>query len=1186
MLNSSNASKKARSSKWLTLLMTLSSLLICSLASSANHTSEQELIYLNGERLELAKQQIKAQNPFYVEAYDKLITLAMRELEREIDPVTHKTILPASGDIHDYHTLGSYYWPDTRKEDGLPWIYKDGEFNPINRGPETDWTRLREMFTSLHTLNLAYYFSGEEVYLHKAHHIVRVWFIEEKTKVNPNVNYGKAIPGKVSGTNFAIIDWTDIGKVITTIQLLDEGGMWSARDKSIMNKWLEDYYTWLTESEFGIRESTRTNNHGTNYDYQLIGLMIYLGKLSEAEVKLEEVKETRIASQINPDGSQPRELARTKSVNYTVNNLWALARMADLAYRFTEIDLWHYQSEDGVSLKKAFEFVIPFLTGKKTWEWKQITGGGADSQLVNMALPMLHRSELMLGVNILPIGFLGHEKFTPQEILMYAPETKGSDPNWGNARWIWQAEEGPANTWVAFRKTFDLEELPMSAMAKIAVDTKYWLWVNGERVLFEGGLARGAGPGTTYFDLVDIASFLTEGQNTIAVLVWYWGRTRKVHDDSGWGGLIVHADLGEKALITDSSWKLTLHPAYDPASGGGGKSANRVNAYNVYFDGRKALGDWSDHAWYLPGYDDSSWGLPTEKGCANANPWGRLVERSIPRWNDRGLADYGSLKLDNQAIELPFFNMSDSVREIHAFLPFNQQVTPFLKANCEAGQILTIDTDNPFNLLEAKYTTRKGVQSFESYSWFNGHEVIYHIPPGVEILELKYRWTGLGEMTGSFEVSDSFYTRLWWMARNTLYICARDGFMDCPDRERGLWIGDVGDQTGAVFYTLDEAGRLLLKKAIDNTIAYRDGDTLQGLAPGFGAYRGKSSELTCQSLQFIDHVVWQYYYHTGDTVTLAHAYPAIFRYLNLWKMMPDGLPEPRQGYANWVDWGADPDPEPVNVCWYYIALKAAKNMALTLQVYEDTTWYEDRIESIERNFAKKYWRGTHYGSAGKPREERTSSLALISGLANEGFYKILVDSTLFPVRKSSPHMEWLAEEALMVAGQYDKGLLRMKQRYMDQVTSENLSTLYERFDVNRRGTYNHAWNAPNYVLSRYIAGIKPSAVAWASFEVKPQLVHLTYLKQTVPSVKGDITIEIKQEAHSFAIEVNVPEQTTATVYLPKSPTGISEAWVNGQLAWENETFNDEVEGVKLHDVDLQWLSFEVRPGQWHFIAKR
>ncbi len=752
-----------------------------------------------------------------------------------------------------------------------------------------------------------------------------------------------------------------------------------------------------------------------------------------------------------------------------------------------------------------------------------------------------------------------------------------------NAQWIWQEEKGPANTWVAFRQTIHVDEVPTEALTKVAVDTKYWLWINGEPILFEGGLCRGAAPNTIYYDLVDFAPYLKKGENSVAILVWYWGRTRKPHEDSGNGGLLVSADWN-KDLNTNASWKMEVHPAYDPESGGGGKSANRVNAYNVKFDARRAMGDWTDAAWYSPAFDDSSWEVPEEKGKAGSSPWGSFVERAIPQWNDRGLTDYVELTSNKERVTLPFKNSTDSGIVISAKLPFNQQITPYLKVKSTPGKTIIMDTDNPFNLLQSIYTTKDGEQAFEGYTWFNGHFVEYTIPPRVEVRALKYRWTGVGDMPGTFECSDDYFTRLWWMARNTLYVCARNNYMDCPDRERGLWVGDVADQTGAVFYTLDEPGRLLLKKGIDNTIAYRDGDTIQGLAPGFGAYRGKSSELTGQSLQYIDQGIWQYYYNTGDKATLTYAYPAVLSYLKLWEMQPDGLPQHRQGYANWVDWGTDPDPVPTNIVLYYMALKAAKNMAKALVENKDIAWYNERIRSIEENFEAKYWQGKRYGSKDKSVEERVSALAVLSGLAKEEHYDLLVDSVLLPVQKSSPHMEWIAEAAIMHTGQYDKGLLRMQQRYREQVDMAWLTTLYEKYHPRLRGTYNHAWNAPNYVLSRYIAGIYATEVAWSSFEVKPNMAHLTRVKQLVPSVKGDITLEVVRKENAFSVDLTSPEATIATVYIPKSGRVIESVLVAGKCVWSNGKSEKQISGCEYEGEDADYLKFRVVSGSWKIVA--
>ncbi|MCV9386654.1 alpha-L-rhamnosidase-related protein [Reichenbachiella ulvae] len=770
-------------------------------------------------------------------------------------------------------------------------------------------------------------------------------------------------------------------------------------------------------------------------------------------------------------------------------------------------------------------------------------------------------------------------------LLIHSFSSYAQESNSEEAQWIWQEESGPANTWVAFRKTINVSEVPSEAMTRISTDTKYWLWINGELALFEGGLTRGAGPNTIYYDEVDFAPYLKSGENTIAILVWYVGRTCKPHVSSGQGGLYVAADWMPD-LISNTSWKMKVHPAYDPNSGGGGNGPNTLPSYNVKFDARDALGDWSDHAWYTSEYDDSNWGTPIEKGEVNSLPWGDFVKRPIPQWNDRGLAKYESLTVNDTSIQLPYTNSTGSIVTIKAKLPFNQQITPCLAVNSGEGKTITIDVDNPFNKIKATYITKNGTQQFESYVWTNGHHVIYTIPSGVEVTELKYRWTGIGDMSGNFECSDPFYTRLYWMGRNTLYVCARDGYMDCPDRERGLWIGDVADQTGAIFYTLDEGGRSLLKKAIDNTINYRFGDTLAGLAPGFRGEGAVNNELTAQSLQFIGQGIWGYYFNTGDKATLANAYPAVFNYLNLWSMQSNGMPEHRKGFANWVDWGIDSDAYSLNVTTYYMALKAAKKMAIELGHSADTAWYNDRISSIKENFDQVYWQGTHYGSTGKPIDERASAVATIEGLANEKYFDTMVEEVLFPIQKCSPHLEWMVEEALFLAGDGEKALERMKQRYGWQMENNpEITTLYERFPNDPKGnlgTYNHAWNAPNYVLSRYIAGIKPTEVAWSRFEVKPNLLHLSQVKQIVPSVKGNIILEVNKDQSSYRLDLTSPDQTKATIYIPYPDKSTSQVVVNGKIVWKKGGIKSGLAGLKMIKSDESNLCFEVEPGEWCF----
>ena len=132
----------------------------------------------------------------------------------------------------------------------------------------------------------------------------------------------------------------------------------------------------------------------------------------------------------------------------------------------------------------------------------------------------------------------------------------------------WIAPDGEnvdlTNRWAAFRKDFEVDSMPI-AKAKIAVDSKYWLWINGKMVVFEGGLKRGPTPTGTYFDEVDIAPYLKKGKNTLSMLVWHFGKDGFSHKDSGKLGMIFYLDDENLKLFSDASWLSRIHPAYEMA---------------------------------------------------------------------------------------------------------------------------------------------------------------------------------------------------------------------------------------------------------------------------------------------------------------------------------------------------------------------------------------------------------------------------------------------------------------------------------------------------------------------------------------------------------------------------------------------------------------------------------------------
>ncbi len=303
-------------------------------------------------------------------ALQRLVKDAEKLLNAPPVSVMEKTQLPPSGDMHDYMSLGRYYWPDPKKPDGLPYISRDGETNPeINTIP--DHGNLGQMVSVVQTLAVAYYLTGTESYAQHAARFIRTWFLDTATRMNPNLNFAQGVKGLDVGRSWGLIDSRGLAQVVDGIGLLEGYKGWRAEDQKSMMQWFSQYLEWLLTSKNGLGESRAENNHGVFYDVQAGTIAMFVGKTDVARRIVEEAKEKRIGRQIEPDGSQPRELARTTSQGYVRFNLEAFFLLANLSANIG-VDLWNYRTEDGRSIRLALDWVLPFIRGEKEWAHKQI----------------------------------------------------------------------------------------------------------------------------------------------------------------------------------------------------------------------------------------------------------------------------------------------------------------------------------------------------------------------------------------------------------------------------------------------------------------------------------------------------------------------------------------------------------------------------------------------------------------------------------------------------------------------------------------------------------------------------------------------------------------------------------------------------------------------------------------------
>jgi alginate lyase len=323
-------------------------------------------------KLAEAKVLVDQNSPITEPAFKKLIALAEETFTNgTYYSVVDKKFTPPSGDKHDYMSLGPYWWPNPETEDGLPYIRKDGIVNPERN--EYDRRPMWLMENNIITLTLAYYFTKNGRYAERTAKLVNYWFLNPDTKMNPHFKYAQSIPGKTDGRGIGIIDARGFLKIIEAVKIIDGTEYWTEKNNEELILWFKEFLNWLLTSKNGADESAQENNHGTWYDVIVSQIALFVGDEETAKSILYKVPAKRIDTQIEPNGTQPHELKRTRSFHYCTMNLHAFFNLAFLSEK-VGIDLWNYESSDGRSIKAALDYLIPYALQKAEWQYSKILG--------------------------------------------------------------------------------------------------------------------------------------------------------------------------------------------------------------------------------------------------------------------------------------------------------------------------------------------------------------------------------------------------------------------------------------------------------------------------------------------------------------------------------------------------------------------------------------------------------------------------------------------------------------------------------------------------------------------------------------------------------------------------------------------------------------------------------------------
>jgi hypothetical protein len=318
--------------------------------------------------LSLNASALSQQRKFDVAAFDRerVLKAAKQFLKEAPITITAASSPRSAGGIHDFFSEGDYWWPDPQNPNG-PYIQRDGMSNPNNFTNHRRY--LMRLSVQVPTLAAAWKLTKDHRYAEHAAEHLRAWFLDEKTRMNPNLQYAQAIHGRFTGRGTGIIDTIHLVEVERAIEVLESAKVFKPSELEGIKKWFADYLQWMTTHQYGIDEREAKNNHGTCWVMQVAAFAHVTGNEELLDYCRARFKTVLVPNQMAADGSFPQELRRTKPYGYSLFNLEAMATICQILST-PEDNLWTFELPDGRGMRKALAYMLPFIRDKKSWPLK------------------------------------------------------------------------------------------------------------------------------------------------------------------------------------------------------------------------------------------------------------------------------------------------------------------------------------------------------------------------------------------------------------------------------------------------------------------------------------------------------------------------------------------------------------------------------------------------------------------------------------------------------------------------------------------------------------------------------------------------------------------------------------------------------------------------------------------------
>ncbi|MCH5155596.1 MAG: hypothetical protein J1F69_03230 [Clostridiales bacterium] len=691
----------------------------------------------------------------------------------------------------------------------------------------------------------------------------------------------------------------------------------------------------------------------------------------------------------------------------------------------------------------------------------------------------------------------------------------------GKSKWIWAADATKKNSNVIMRRTFSFgqNKPPQRAFCRAACDTHYYLFVNGNAVVWNGGFNRSEQ--RAYYDEFDIANYLTKGDNIIVVFCQYYGNDGRDLVCSPRAGFIF--ECNDLDIYSDSSFMVYENEAFQTP-----RSTNCCYAgFNVNYD---AAHEGPIQNVYDPAYNITQFKPATVLASYPDDVLGVVSLRPVPLE-----------KFSPQPVIAKFKKTTDQFDgdTYIITLPREMRVTPYMEVAGNGQEVITITTDrtecmgcfgdetSTYKAHSVKYTTKPTLNVYEGMLPMVGSVLYFTMPRTVKVVKLGYRELGFNTMpTLSYQADCEQLDKLFAKAVNTLYQSMGSTLMDTPERERTMWLGDASIAARALYLVYYDAAPLV-KKVLDDIIEYSDDDTLYSCVPGNVPVDIPSHGLIALS----DYGIFgAYRNHTTDVDFLRVNYEKLCNYIMKWDMTEHGVAL-RDGTRRWYDNLYNVDELLLENALYYNSCKFLKELGSVVGNNDYEEELDDRMVNIAE-FIESTWDGLGYTTREDCYDDRANAFVALSGLIPDD-RKAAVARLLSATVSASPYMEWAVLQALCALGRCDAARTRFDTRYSVAAADES-TTLGE--DFNGYGTHCQSYqSAVIFEAIELFGGISVKDGA-SKITITPDFTATHDFRAELKLASG--ALEVRYKYSPTKTDIIIDNRTTAKVELVIAPEHI------------------------------------------------